>query len=210
MARIQPIPVLTSLARIARDVQHTGPLLLAALMLLGAASLAVSVLVRSRRQAALARGARVIEVSAPPVVDAGAGQALWANLLGLHRPRLARWLRGQPHLGFELAADPEGLRIRVWIPEVVPPGLVEHAVESAWPGARTTLLDHVPAPIEATETTRIEAGRLIPARSQAVPLHTTFDTDPLRQLLGAFAALSPLANWSGRIPIPTRLLRWIR
>jgi len=189
MARIHPLPVLNSLARIAREIQHAGPVLLTALACLTAIGLAISVLVRSRRQSALARGARVIEISAPPVVDAGAGQALWANLLGLHRPRLARWLRGQPHLGFELAADPQGLRIRIWIPEAVPPGLVEHAVESAWPGARTTLLDHVPAPIEATETTRIEAGRLIPARSQAVPLRTTFDTDPLRQLLGAFAAL---------------------
>ena len=190
MAQIHPLPILPDLARIADDLQHAGPFLLAALASLVAGCFAVRVLVHSRCQSALARGARMIEVSAPPVVEPGAGQALWANLLGLHRPRLSRCLRGQPHLAFELAADPEGLRIRMWVPATVPPGLVEHAVESAWPGARTTVLDQVPALVKAAATTRIEAGRLIPARSQAVPLRVKFDTDPLRPLLGTFGALA--------------------
>jgi hypothetical protein len=75
----------------------------------------------------------------------------------------------------------------MWIPGQVPPGLVEQAVESAWPGARTTILDEDRAPISASGT--VEGGRLVPARAAAIPLRTKFDTDPLRPLLGSFAAL---------------------
>jgi hypothetical protein len=76
----------------------------------------------------------------------------------------------------------------MWIPETVAPGLVEQAVEAAWPGARTTVLDTSPAPIPVTGAA-VEGGRLLPAPSHAVPLRVKFDTDPLRPLLGAFAAL---------------------
>ena len=35
----------------------------------------------------------------------------------------------------------QGSRFRLWIPAAVPPGLVERALASAWPGITTSLLE---------------------------------------------------------------------
>jgi hypothetical protein len=190
MAQIlnHPATILPDLARIAAEIRHEAPVLLAVLAAAITTGSLLTVSVRSARQRQLARGARLIEVSVPPTVEPGASQALWAHLLGLHRPAWRRIVFGQVHLGFELTATADGLLIRIWIPGVVPPGFVEHAVESAWPGARTLVLDETAPPLKVGAGTRIEAGRLLPSRTAAVPLRTSFDTDPLRQLLGAVAA----------------------
>ena len=47
---------------------------------------------------------------------------------------------GQPQLAWEIAADNTGSRFRLWIPAAVPPGLVERALASAWPGITTSPL----------------------------------------------------------------------
>ena len=165
-----------------------GPPLLAAAVAVGIAVLAAGRIVKARRNRALAESARLIEVSAPPEADSSGGESLWANLLGLHRPALTRWWRGQEHIGFEYAATGDGVAIRMWIPKRIAPGLVEQAVEAAWPGARTTVLETATPPVAATGVA-VEGGRLVPARTSAVPLKVRFDTDPLRPLLGVFAAL---------------------
>ncbi|MBS2966974.1 hypothetical protein KGA66_28330 [Actinocrinis puniceicyclus] len=85
--------------------------LFAAISTCMAAYAAAGVLIRARRNRAFADDARVIDISAPPEAALSGGQALWANLLGLHRPRLARLLHGQPHLGFEYGCG--SLRVRV-------------------------------------------------------------------------------------------------
>jgi hypothetical protein len=189
MARVQPPPILLPLTALVRELRQAGPVLLAGLVVASALAAFATVLLRSRRRHAYTRDCRVIEVSVPPAVDPDAAGVLWANLLGLHRPAWARWLHGQPHIGFELAADVAGLRVRLWIPTGISPGFVEHAVESAWPGSRTAILESIPEPLRLAATSLIEAGRLIPARHSAVPLRTSFATDPLRPLLGAFGAL---------------------
>ena len=56
----------------------------------------------------------------------------------MRRPRLARLLNGQPPLAWEIAADARGSRFRIWIPAVVPPGLVERTLAAAWPGITIT------------------------------------------------------------------------
>jgi hypothetical protein len=63
------------------------------------------------------------------------------SLHDLLRPRLARLFGGQPQLAWEIAADNSGSRFRLWIPAAVPPGLVERALASAWPGITTSLLE---------------------------------------------------------------------
>src|SRR5207244_1184084 len=73
---------------------------------------------------------------------------------------------------------------------VVAPGVVESAVQSAWPGARVSVLKPAPAPIPPTATAAT-GGRLRLAKSEALPLNTKHDSDPLRALLGAGAALKP-------------------
>ncbi|MGH3627164.1 MAG: type VI secretion protein, partial [Sciscionella sp.] len=154
------------------------------------AYVAAGALVRARRGRALAEGARVIEVSAPPEAALSGGEALWANLLALHRPRISRLLHGQPHLAFEYRAAADGLTIRLWVPGAIPPGLVEHAVQAAWPGARALLVGDPAPPLPPTGAAA-EGGQLVPARTDAIPLKTKHEEDPLRALFGAVSDLQP-------------------
>jgi hypothetical protein len=98
------------------------------------------VLVRVREER-LARGARVVELAVPPELDVDGALLLWSALHDLLRPRLARLVGGQPHIVWEIAADRGGSRFRLRVPAVVPPGLVERALASAWPGITSTQLD---------------------------------------------------------------------
>src|SRR6185436_2769620 len=110
------------------------PVLAAAL----AAAVRGSRWLRRWRQRRLWAGARLVEVAAPVTVDPDGGVALWSQLLGLLTSRWRRRLFGQPHLAFEYVFTPARTFVRIWVPGPVPPGLVEHAVTAAWPGARTT------------------------------------------------------------------------
>ena len=142
----------------------------------------------SRRHHRLAVGARMVTILAPPVVDPTGAQALWANLVGLLRPGWRRWWSGEPHLAFEYVFSETGVVLRLWVPEVVPPGLVERALEAAWPGAHTeprSLLHQCPHRGRAAG--RCGGGSLTgPGGGLAVPHR--FDADPLRALLGAPSA----------------------
>ncbi len=157
----------------------------------------LSALVATRRwwarrcHARLLAHARIITVLAPPSVDPAGGQALWSHLVGLLRPAWRRWLTGQPHLGFEYAFSQAGLTIRLWVPGLIPPGLVERAVESAWPGAHTRTHPADPPIPTAGPAQRqvVVGGELRLARPEALPIRTDFrgdfDADPIRALLGA-------------------------
>ncbi|WP_433347623.1 type IV secretory system conjugative DNA transfer family protein [Microtetraspora malaysiensis] len=142
-------------------------------------SLGRSVLLRLRHHA-LAKGARCVEVLSPPEADMASAEALWGNLLGLLRPAWKRILFGQPHLAFEYVFGAGGVRIRLWVPGKVPQHLVEHAIEAAWPSARTAVLGAAP-PVPLTG--RATGGQFAIARSERLPLR--HDHDPLRALLGA-------------------------
>ncbi len=144
-----------------------------------------------RRAARLTTDARQITVLAPPSVDPAGGDALWANLVGLLRPGWRRLMSGQPHLGFEYVFTSTGVSIRIWVRGPVPPGLVERAIEAAWPGAHTRTEPAKP-PLPATtakERAVITGGELRLARPEALPLRTRFDTDPVRSLVGAAVGL---------------------
>jgi hypothetical protein len=193
-----PAPHLPGLIRDPQGLLHhldqivrtwTVPLLAAALACV-AAYAGAGLLTRARRNNAFADRARVIEISAPPEAALSGGEALWANLLGLHRPRYARLLHGQPHLGFEYCFTGDGHCIRLWVPAAIPPGLVEHAIEAAWPGARALPLEDPspPLPLTGVEAT---GGRLVPARTEAIPIRTKHEQDPLRALFGAVSDLQP-------------------
>ncbi|MGH8997592.1 MAG: type VI secretion protein, partial [Acidimicrobiales bacterium] len=100
-----------------------------------ALAVAVAVtLVRHAQARRLAEGARLVRVLAPPEVDPQGAATLWTNLVALLRPAWQRALGRQPHLGFEVTAQDGGLSIAWWVPGTIPPGLVERAVEAAWPG----------------------------------------------------------------------------
>jgi len=137
-------------------------------------------------------GARWVAVQAPPEVDPAGATALWGNLIGLLRPAWRRVLFGQPHLAFELVWAADTVTIGFWVPGVVPPGLVERAVEAAWPGAHTSTPAKPPPPTPTPTddaTVVMTGGQLRLARTEALPLRTEHDTDPLRALLGATSGL---------------------
>ncbi|MFC5814155.1 type IV secretory system conjugative DNA transfer family protein [Nonomuraea harbinensis] len=138
-------------------------------------------LVRLRHRA-LVKGARCVEILAPPEADMPGAEALWANLIGLLRPVWKRVLFGQPHLAFEYVFGAGGVRIRLWVPGNVPQYLVEHAIEAAWPSARTAVLEAAPPIPLAGQAT---GGQFRIARSERLPLRHDHDHDPLRALLGA-------------------------
>jgi hypothetical protein len=167
-----------------------GPAAGAALAVAVAGAAAGRARLRARRHTALADGARVITVLAPPLADPAGGEALWGQLGGLLRSRWARWRHGQPHVGWEFTWDGPVLAIRVWVPGLIPPGMIERAIEAAWPGAQATTVPasaaSPPVPLRAPAT----GGMLRLARPEILPLHTRQAADPLRALAGAGAGLA--------------------
>jgi hypothetical protein len=132
-----------ALARTVPALEHAAaravPLVLG-VCALAAVALTVRFLLARLRERRLARGARLLQLAVPPELDAEGALLLWSALHDLLRPRLARLLGGQPQLAWEIAADRGGSQFRLWIPGAVPPGLVERALASAWPGITTTPL----------------------------------------------------------------------
>ncbi|XVS68279.1 type IV secretory system conjugative DNA transfer family protein [Actinosynnema sp. CA-299493] len=153
----------------------------------------VTVIVTGRRWWArrchelLLADARLVTVLAPPQVDPAGGAALWSNLVGLLRPGWRRAFTGQPHIVCEYVFSEAGVAIRLWVPGVIPPGLVERAVEAAWPGSHTRVGPALP-PLPASGDGRrrvVVGGELRLARPEALPIRSVFDADPLRALIGA-------------------------
>jgi TraM recognition site of TraD and TraG/Type IV secretion-system coupling protein DNA-binding domain len=152
-----------------------------------ALALLIAVTVTRRVQAArMGDGARLVKILAPPDVDPQGAATLWTNLVALLRPAWRRLLGGQPHVGFELTSTDGGLTIALWVPGPIPSGLVERAVEAAWPGART---ETVPAAPPLVGDGIATGGALALALPEHYPLRTEHKVDPLRPLIGALAGL---------------------
>jgi hypothetical protein len=180
-------------ARLARLLLHAlaawGPAAGPVLAVAVAAVIGGRAHLRRRRHQVLAEGARQVVILAPPTADPAGAEALWGHLTGLLRPAWARWWHGQPHLGWEYSwtgGAGGGLQISLWVPGIIPPGLVERAAEAAWPGAHALTSPAAPAlPVGVLAT----GGTLRLARPEILPLRTGLPTDPLRALAGAAAAL---------------------
>jgi hypothetical protein len=75
----------------------------------------------------------------------------------------------------------------MWVPGTIPPGATEAAVRAAWPGSTVATTDAgPPIPVEATAAA---GGALWPQQPDTIPLRAEHDTDPLRALLAAGAAV---------------------
>ncbi|PSK89956.1 hypothetical protein CLV63_12460 [Murinocardiopsis flavida] len=133
-----------------------------------------------------AREARLVDILPPPESDLSGAEALWTHMLGLLRPAWKRVLFGQPHVVWEYAMDTHGLHVRLWVPGPTPPGLVERAIEAAWPGAAATA-----RPVPPRDTTRAHGGQLRLARPDHFPIATGHDDDPSRALIGAAGSPGP-------------------
>jgi hypothetical protein len=125
------------LALLTHTLAQMLPIALAALACAIAGLVARTVLSRVR-DARLAQRSRLLELAVPPDLDPDGALLLWSSLHDLLRSRIARLFAGQPQLAWEIAADQRGSRFRIWIPAAVPPGLVERALASAWPGITTS------------------------------------------------------------------------
>lgn len=90
-------------------------------------------IMRDRR---LAANGRRILILPPAEVHPKAATSFWMGLHGLLRPWWARHLLGQPYVSWESSGRPEEIGFSVWVPRKVPPGLIEKAIETAWPGSR--------------------------------------------------------------------------
>src|SRR5262249_59117275 len=125
---------------------HTGPVRGRA----GAAAIGAGVAARRawtrRCHSTLDAGARLVAILPPPEVEPAGAAALWSNLVGLLRPAWARLLSGQPHLVWEYVFDHDTVRLQIWVPGPVPPGMVERAVQAAWPGTHTHTVPATPPP----------------------------------------------------------------
>ena len=166
-----------------------GPAAGPVLAIAAAAVIAGRAHLRRRRHQVLADGARQVVILAPPQADPAGAEALWGHLTGLLRPAWARWWHGQPHLGWEYSwtgGAGGGLQISMWVPGLIPPGLVERAVEAAWPGSHALTSPAAPALPAGVLAT---GGTLRLARTEILPLRTGLPSDPLRALAGAAAAL---------------------
>ncbi|MEV4644941.1 type IV secretion system DNA-binding domain-containing protein [Saccharopolyspora sp. NPDC049357] len=168
------------------------PLLLASMLAGLVAAIVLRLSLRAYRRNRLNHNAKVVTIQSPPTVDAAGGAALWSHLVGLLRPAWKRALLGQPHLACEYVITRDGITIQIWVPGTIPPGLIERAVEAAWPGARThTQPATSPIPEPDDEHTLVVGGELRLARPETLPIKTDFDTDPLRAILAAPSGLGP-------------------
>lgn len=133
-----------------------------------------------------ADGARLVKILAPPEIAVSGALTLWMGLHAILRPAWRRALFGQPHLSWEIVAEADSIAFSIWVPRIIPPGLVERAVESAWPGARTKVEEAASIPAFAGETTTTELGL---AEPEWFPIGDVADTEPLRLALGSMTAL---------------------
>src|SRR5436190_4229606 len=141
-----------------------------------------------RRATRLAENARLVRIAVPPELDPQAASVLWKSLHDLLRPPLARLLHGQPHISWEIAADRAGSAFRLWLPRVIPPGLVERALLSAWPGASLQADEEDDAAATIGEAT-FACCELRLSGPQWRLLGGSEGTDPLRLVLGQLAGL---------------------
>jgi hypothetical protein len=151
-----------------------------------AVALAAWLLGRLRDRRA-SRAGRMIDIGVPPDVDPDGALLLWSALHDLLRPRLRRLLGGQPHLSWEIAAGRDGTTFRIWIPQSVPPGLVERALTAAWPGAT---IANTNAETEPDHADRVQlATELVLSGPECFPLGGGNGPDALGLVLAQLAGL---------------------
>ncbi len=157
--------------------------IIAAGLLLLLAALLLYARFRNRR---MQRDARRVRILPPPEVDPRGGLAFWMGLHSLLRPWWARLLFGQPYLSWEVVGRPEEIEIAVWIPSTVPPGMIERAIEAAWPGARALGADDG----VLGDRREVVVAELALAQADWFPIGSGPDDDALRLALAPLTGLS--------------------
>ena len=171
----EPNRPLRSLPTLAHHALSTVEPFLPVLAVLVAGAIALVLILGPVRRWRLAHGARLVRIGIPPEVQPQGALLLWSALHDLLLPNPARLLTGQPHLSWEIAASEQGTVFQLWVPKVVPLGLIERAVESAWPGASTTV-----EPVASAPASSALVSELVIAGPDWFALDSSTDPDPLR------------------------------
>lgn len=172
---------------IAHLVAAVAPWVLAAALVALVLSV-VMVTNRRLKSAKDASAARLLQILPPPEVDREGALTLWMALHALIRPRWKRLLFGQPHLAWELFAEGGDASLSMWVPGSVPPGLVERAIESSWPGCRVTTSRNAELDLGDGHLATCEMKL---AEPDHFPLGEGTGRDNLRIALGALTLLDP-------------------
>lgn len=139
-------------------------------------------MIRDRRISSEGRRIRILP---PPTIPDNGGEVLWTVLHGVIPPRWKRLLRGQPGFSWEVQTTSDGLVISIWVSTAVPVSLVEHAINSAWPGASLQVLPEEPL-LPSDQIVR--SAQLGLARPEWLPVGSSLDDDPNRVVLASMAA----------------------
>lgn len=171
---------------LARILAELAPVLMIVTGLVVVTFIAARIFRQARDRKAVSLG-RNLQVLPPPEVDKDGAVTLWMALHALTRPRWKRMFLGQPHLSWELTAQGGEASLSVWVPASVPPGLVEQAIESSWPGAVVVQADSAGMDFGGLNTSACE---LILGEPDYFPLGEGFGKDSLRLVLGALSLLN--------------------
>jgi TraM recognition site of TraD and TraG/Type IV secretion-system coupling protein DNA-binding domain len=187
-----PSLLLHDALELARQMLETALELAPIVGVVALALLLARLLIARLRERRLAQGARLIAIGVPPEVDPQGALLLWSALHDLLRPRLARLLAGQPQLAWEISATAAGSEFRLWVPAAVPPGLVERALASAWPGITINVQQNAAAEwarAASGDERVLAASELVLSGPEWFPLGGQDGPDPLRLVLGQVAGL---------------------
>jgi hypothetical protein len=135
-----------------------------------AAALAVQLTRRAlhgRERKRWAAGSRYVEIAAPGTVSESGGEVFWDHLSSIVTSAWRRYWYGQPWVLWEMRVDRRRLTVRVWVPSCIDTTLIEGAIEAAWPGASTTIVEAEP-PLRLQA--RFKGGRLSWPKNVDVPV----------------------------------------
>ncbi len=143
------------------------------------------------RERRLASGARRLRIHPPPDVDPGRAEVLWLGLHSLLRPWWRRILTGQPRVAWEVVGTSDDAGVSIWVPKTVAPGLVERALEVAWPGARIEEASEDPTvAFRRRNGSAIAACELVLADREWFPIGGESKLGPLELALAAAGHLA--------------------
>ncbi len=187
---LDPAALLRDVLRSLREFATEALPWIALSVALGTVVLVAWRLVLGWREGRLRKGARRVRVLPPPEVDPQQARLLWMSLHALLRPWWKRLVFGQPYIGFEFVGRPEEVEVALWVPDGVPSGLVERAVEVAFPGARTEKAGADPlGELPASDGSHLEACEFALAEPEWFPIGGEAGDELLGLALAALTGL---------------------
>lgn len=187
---LDPSALLRDVLRALKEFAIEGLPWIALVVAIGATVLVGWRVFLASRDRRLRKDARRVRILPPPEVDPQQARLLWMSLHALLRPWWKRIVLGQPYIGFEFLGRPEEIEVTLWVPDGVPIGLVERAVEVAFPGARTAKADTDPLHELPASGSQLEACEFRLAEPEWFPIGGEAGDESLSLALAALTGLA--------------------